>query len=141
MIDIQIVETVSPEIEIFQRKEWELADLKHFGRIVSWGKESKILKAIQDNNLIGVLDLTIESGVMHIDGLIVKEDKQGNGIGKALMIKAEELAKERKVHKIYLDTGKTWLSSNFYQSLGYTITAELQNHIEHQDYVIYSKFL
>lgn len=141
MINIQIVDAISPEIENFQKAQWALADLKHFGRVVSWQRKSKVLKAMQNNELIGVLDLNFQSGVMHIDGLIIKEDKQRQGIGKALMLKAEEIARENNLHKIYLDTGKMWPANDFYQSLGYTITAELQDHLEHQDYVIYSKFL
>jgi len=136
MIDIQEMSATSPELEEFQKKEWEPADIEHFGRIIDWKKETKVLKALDNNKLVGVLELTIQSGVMHIDSLIVKHERHGHGIGKALMVKAESIASKHKVHKIYLDTGKNWHATKFYEALGYEKTGELPKHLEQQDYVV-----
>ena len=78
---------------------------------------------------------------MHIEAIIIKHDNYGHGVGKMLMEKAEILATENKLHKIYLETGKTWDATRFYEALGYQVTGELPNHFENQDYVEYSKFL
>ena len=141
MIDIQEVNANSQEIEKFQENEWQPADIEHFGRTIDWKKEKKILKALEGAKLVGVLELTIQSGVMHIDSLIVKHDRQGQGIGKELMEKAESVARQNKLHKIYLDTGKNWGAVKFYEALGYIKTGELPKHLELQDYVEFSKFL
>jgi ribosomal protein S18 acetylase RimI-like enzyme len=141
MIDIQELDKISPEIETFQKTEWEPADIEHFGRIIDWKKDTKVLNATDNNELVGVLELTIQSGVMHIDSLIVKHKRYGQGIGKALMTKAEELAKKHNLHKIGLDTGKNWPATKFYKSLGYEKTGDLPKHLEQQDYIEFSKFL
>ncbi|HSW96369.1 MAG TPA: GNAT family N-acetyltransferase [Candidatus Saccharimonadales bacterium] len=141
MIEIQELVTVSSEIEDFQRKEWEFADQEYFGRIIAWKKEKKILQVIENAGIVGILELTMQAGVMHIDSLIVHHAKHGQGIGKALMVKAEEIAKGNKMHKIYLDTGKNWPATKFYETLGYIKTGDLPKHSEKQDYIEYSKFL
>jgi ribosomal protein S18 acetylase RimI-like enzyme len=57
------------------------------------------------------------------------------------MERAEAIAKQYKLHKVYLDTGKNWKAAKFYESLGYKKTGELPKHLEQQDYIEYSKFL
>lgn len=141
MIDIKEIEKIDQAIEEFQKAEWIPADLTHFGRKIDWKKENKVFTAIEDGTLVGVLELSIQSGVMHIESLIVKHDEYRKGVGKMLMKKAEALASDRQLHKIYLETGKTWDATMFYEALGYKVTGELPNHLEKQDYVEYSKFL
>ncbi len=55
--------------------------------------------------------------------------------------KAEELAKENGAHKIYLETGKDWNTIEFYEPLGYKVSAELPDHYSHVDFVQMTKFL
>jgi len=141
MIEVKEVEKIDQSIEAFQKAEWIPADIAYFGRKIDWKKENKVFTATDENNLVGVLELSIQSGVMHIESLIVKHDKYGKGIGTKLMQKAEALAAEKQLHKIYLETGKTWDATKFYEALGYKVTGELPNHFERQDYVEYSKFL
>jgi|SRR6185369_13604896 len=141
MIEIKEIEKIDQAIEEFQKAEWIPADLTHFGRKIDWKKENKVFTAIEDGMLVGVLEFSIQGGVMHIESLIVKHDEYRRGVGKILMQNAESLASERQLHKIYLETGKTWDATKFYEELGYKITGELPNHFEKQDYVEYSKFL
>jgi ribosomal protein S18 acetylase RimI-like enzyme len=141
MITIRITENVSSEIEVFQKEAWQSADMEYFGRMVDWKKEKQILQAIENEVLVGVLELIIQAGVMHIESVIVKKDKQGQGIGKQLMEKAEAIAKENKLHKLYLETGKNWKATTFYENLSYEKTGDLPKHFKGQDYVEYSKFL
>jgi histone acetyltransferase (RNA polymerase elongator complex component) len=57
------------------------------------------------------------------------------------MKEAEKLAEKEKLHKIFLETGKTWGVGTFYEKLGYIKTGELPKHHGGQDYIQYSKFL
>jgi ribosomal protein S18 acetylase RimI-like enzyme len=138
---IEEVTPISPQILDFQKKEWTNADTEHYGIVIDWKKEKKTLVTKDNEKTLGVLELLIQAGVMHIETLIVAHEKQGQGIGKALMQKAEQIAQEYKLHKIYLETGKTWYATKFYEALGYTKTADLPKHFVKSDYVIYSKFL
>lgn len=141
MIIIQILAKTTPEIETFQRKEWKYDDMERYGETLEWKRETKMLTATENNKLLGVLELIMESGVMSIDNLIVRHDKQGKGIGTNLMQTAESLARKNKLHKIHLTTGKNWNATKFYETLGYKKTGELLNHYDGQDHVEYSKFL
>lgn len=141
MIDIKILDNLSDDAINFVKNEWTKADAVHFGRKIQWNKEKKILQAYEKDIIVGVLELTIQAGVMYIDEVIVRQDMQGKGLGKTLMQKAEDIAREQELHKIYLDTGKTWPATKFYEALGYEKTGELPNHFEKTDYVVYSKFL
>ncbi len=141
MLDIKITPETTSEITEFLKEEWKQADLNHYGKVTDWKKEKLILQAFENNELVGVIELTIQVGVMHITEVIVKHKKQQKGIGKSLMKKAEELAKEKNLHKIYLETGASWEATKFYEALGYTKTGDLPKHWVKHDFVIYTKFL
>lgn len=141
MIILKTVDTLPNEAIDFVKREWVTADLRHFGREIEWKKEKKALLAKANDSIIGVLEFTTQAGVMYIDEVIVANDKQGEGIGTLLMQKAEIIALDKKLHKIYLDTGATWPAVKFYEALGYTKTGDFPKHLGGQDYVIFSKFL
>jgi len=141
MIDIKILDNLSDDAINFVKSEWAKADFIHFGRKIQWSKEKKVFQAYENGAIVGVLELTIQAGVMYIDELIIRQDMQRKGFGKRLMQKAEDVAREQKLHKMYLDTGKDWPAAKFYEALGYEKTGELPNHFENADYAVYSKFL
>ncbi len=141
MLKIKELEVSSEEILSFQKHEWEKSDFIDYGITIDWVKDKKILLAVEDDETAGVLELTMQAGVMRIESLIVKHEKQRSGIGTALMSKAEKIAKARKIHKIFLHTSRSNRTSKFYKSLGFSITGELRDHHAHQDYRIFTKFL
>lgn len=141
MITIKIDTELTPDIHKFLENEWVIADKKNIGKALDWDKKTIFFNAYQEDELVGSLELNYQEGVMCIEDLIVKNDKQGLGVGSLLMNKAEELAKKEKLHKIYLETGRTWEARRLYEKLGYVKTGLLENHFANQDYVIYTKFL
>lgn len=141
MVSIQTRQNMTPSILAFVKKEWKTADLKYRGKEINWKKHEAIITAYEDKKLVGTLELNYVAGVMHIEEIIVAFSHHKKGIGTLLMKQAEEVAKKEKLHKIFLETGKTWGVSTFYEKLGYTQTGELPNHHCGQDYVIYSKLL
>lgn len=62
-------------------------------------------------------------GTLEIQNLVVKERYRGKGLGKQLMLAAEQVAIERRCKYISLNTF-SFQASDFYQSLGYVIFAE-----------------
>ena len=121
--------------------EWKKADLTHFGQAVDWTKKEFHLKVTKNRKTVGYVKFAIEAGVCNIQEIIVAHDHQGQGIGRELMKETEKIAKESKVHKITLTTGKGWPSEKFYQALGYKQTGVLEKHSFKKDHVIYSKFI
>jgi len=141
VVDIRISQKMTPSVLSFVKKEWKTADNQYHRKVVDWKKQTKILTAYEEGKLVGVLELYYVAGVMHIEEIIVAFSHHKKGIGKLLMEQAEEIAKKEKLHKLYLETGKTWGVANFYEKLGYIKTGEMPKHYCSQDYIQYSKFL
>jgi len=132
---------MTPSILSFLKKEWKTADIQYRGKEVNWKVTKLIITAYEGKKLVGALELSYVAGVMHIEEIIVAFDYHKKGIGKLLMQRAEEIAKKEKLHKMYLETGKTWGVTTFYEKLGYLKTGEMPKHNCGQDYIQYSKFL
>ena len=140
MIKLQYLKEKSKELENFEKIQWRLSDIEHFGR-ESWKAKKFIFTALENNNIAGFVEFEIAAGVCHVESLLIAKDKKRQGIGKTLMEKAEAVARKFKVHQIFLSTGKNWGSAKFYESLGYKVAATFPDHYGHQDFVQYSKFL
>ena len=140
MITIQIKQKMTPSVLSFLKKEWKTADRKYRGKELNWKKHDAIITAYDDKKLVGTLELNYVAGVMYIEEIIVAFSHHKKGIGTVLMNQAEEIAKKEKLHKIFLETGKTWGINVFYERLGYKKTGELLRHHGRQDYIQYSKF-
>lgn len=141
MISIKIIPDTTAHIIEFLKQEWDIANITHFGKPVEWKKEKQTLQAFENDKLVGVLELVMQTGVMHINEIIIKHTHQQQGIGKSLMRKAEEIARQNHMHKIYFETGTDWPARKFYESLGYEKTGDLPKHWVQHDFVIYTKFL
>lgn len=141
MLHIQINSTISPKIENFYKKVWETADQEYYGRKIDWSVSKRIVEAYDNNELVSVIELHLQAGVMLIFELAVAYSHHKKDIGTMLVHKAEKIAKEEKLHKIYLETGKTWGTAAFYEKLEYVKTAEIPMHHGGQDYLQYSKLL
>ncbi|MBM7578605.1 GNAT family N-acetyltransferase [Jeotgalibacillus terrae] len=89
-----------------------------------------LMIAEMDQTIVGTvqLDLCTKSNGLHraeLVKLMVHPDYQGKGIGRKLMIKAEEAALKRNRSLIVLDTRKGDLSNQLYLSMGYTCAGEI----------------
>ena len=79
--------------------------------------------AIEKNELAGVIYFKVEQfwtgPTMEIEDLVVDETFQGKGVGKKLLQKIEEFAKNKKVVHIILSTSRKAKATGFYKKLGY----------------------
>ncbi len=87
-----------------------------------------VFVAEMDNNVIGYIAISIDElfvvsyKKMQIQGIVVDEKYKGQGIGKALMQRAEEYARENECGAIDLLSGIRRAASgahHFYKSIGY----------------------
>jgi len=129
------------KIKEFNRREYKFADLEHYGFETDWTEKKFVITALEGKEMVGVVQLQLKVGVAEIHNMLVAHNKQGQGIGRMLMNKIEEVAKKEGAHKIFLETGKGWGSEKFYQKLGYQKTGKLANHYLKRDFVEYTKFL
>jgi len=130
----------TPELKSFEKKEWKIANEQNFGHDFG-AKKSYLLVAEDDGKIVGLVEFNTTRGVCHISNLLVSNSSRRQGIGKKLLTRAEKKAKQLKVHKIFLNTGKDWESVKFYNSMGYQVEAVSKNHYGHHDFVQFVKFL
>ncbi|WP_202709005.1 GNAT family N-acetyltransferase [Sporosalibacterium faouarense] len=82
--------------------------------------------ALDDDDFVGGVHGIITEDSMYIGWLVVDEKYRGNGIGKNLMYKIEEKAKELNVYSINLGTVE-FQAEKFYDKLGYKIVLIKEN--------------
>ena len=76
--------------------------------------------------IVGGLFGTTQFAWLKVDIMAVAEAARGAGIGRALLQRAEDLARERGCTKAYVDT-MDYQAPGFYQKLGYRVTGTLED--------------
>lgn len=138
---IKILRRKNKSLKDFWKKEWFNADLEHWGRHTKWEEKTYFIEALEEEKLVGFLEMSIQAGVVKVRDLIIANDNRRKGVGKELMLAAEKLARKYKAHKIYLITGRGWIAEEFYKSIGYEKIGVLKKHSFRHDFVQFSKFL
>jgi N-acetylglutamate synthase-like GNAT family acetyltransferase len=86
-------------------------------------KEDVLMGAFEDDKILGCCLLTkMDQHTMRLRQMAVPNSMQGKGIGRALMIFAENIARDLGYKKLCMHARKTALG--FYEKLGYTTTGE-----------------
>lgn len=131
----------SSPLKSFESKELQLSDIAHYGRTNPYERNLYKFVAYLDKKIVGILDLKIEANVAYIDNLLTGVEHRGKGIGKQLVLRAEEFAKTEKCTKIWLDTDEEWEAAKFYKKIGYQVTGTHENHYFGKRALIFTKFL
>lgn len=86
-------------------------------------KEDVLMGAFEDDRILGCCLLTrMDQHTMRLRQMAVPNSMQGKGIGRALMIFAENIARDLGYKKLCMHARKTALG--FYEKLGYTTNGE-----------------
>jgi N-acetylglutamate synthase-like GNAT family acetyltransferase len=86
-------------------------------------KDDILMGAFEDNRLLGCCLLTrMDASTVRLRQMAVPNNMQGKGIGRALMIFAENIARDHGYKKLSMHARKT--AVGFYQKLGYSITGD-----------------
>ena len=140
-IQVTLAQKSSKKIEIFEKKEWQVADLEHYGKKIDFTKKRyKFIAKTNEGKITGTLDLVIEANLAFIEGLIVGKAYQQKGVGSKLLKEAEAFSQKKHCTKIYLETNQGWTAEKFYKKNGYQISAVLEKHICNQTSLILTKF-
>lgn len=130
------------ELGLFKSQVWPHADQEHYGENQpKFFKEEFTLIAKENGNVVGYVSVSIDTGVAHLEPLMVKTDLKGKGIGTKLLHTAEEKSKTLGAHKIWLETGSDWLAKKFYEKHGYHVRTVLPNHTDGCEFVLMDKIL
>ena len=86
-------------------------------------KEDVLMGAFEDDKMLGCCLLTrMDAQTMRLRQMAVPNSMQGKGIGRALMIFAENIARDLGYRKLCMHARKTALG--FYEKLGYSASGE-----------------
>jgi predicted GNAT family N-acyltransferase len=86
-------------------------------------KDDILMGAFEDERLLGCCLLSrVDAGTVRLRQMAVPNNMQGKGIGRALMIFAENIARDLGYKKLCMHARKT--AVGFYQKLGYTISSD-----------------
>ena len=86
-------------------------------------KEDVLMGAFEDDRMLGCCLLTrMDQHTMRLRQMAVPNSMQGKGIGRALMIFAENIARDLGYKKLCMHARKTALG--FYEKLGYSANGE-----------------
>ena len=86
-------------------------------------KEDILIGAFEDDRLLGCCVLSpMDETSIRLRQMAVPNNMQGKGIGRALMIFAENIARDQGYRKLCMHARKTALG--FYMKLGYTVSGE-----------------
>ena len=86
-------------------------------------KEDILIGAFEDDRLLGCCLLSpMDASTIRLRQMAVPNNMQGKGIGRALMIFAENIARDQGYRKLCMHARKTALG--FYMKLGYTVSGE-----------------
>jgi GNAT superfamily N-acetyltransferase len=121
---IEIVLDEHPRREDRKRLEQEI-DLFNARSVP--GEDERFALFLRDGGgtLVGGLDGVIGWAWLFVDSLWVHEELRGHGFGRELLARAERLAAERGCHSAWLDT---FQALGFYERLGYTVFAALEDY-------------
>ena len=139
---IEVSEDKVELLESFKKTEYPEVDREHYGDTRPDFQEYKFtLLAEEDSNIVGYINVTVRLGIAYIDSLLVGKSHRNKGIGKSLVLRAEEKAKTYNAHKIWLETGADWGTEKFYKDLGYSVRCKLPNDVAQIEAIPMGKML
>ena len=77
----------------------------------------------ENDEIIGIVTIIKKGKIAQLRGMAVAEDYQGKGIGKQLVLEAENALKNNKFTKIWMNARENAVP--FYEKLGYKIEGEI----------------
>ncbi len=136
------VEVLQPERTRAFREEHEReAGSTAWGFPVVWHAQRHQVAALRDDEIVGVLELHIAASLAHVASLIVAPAERRRGTGRALLERAEALAKYYNCHKVTLEVPASGVTRTFFEACGYRLEAVLPQHTWKRDVAILRKFL
>jgi GNAT superfamily N-acetyltransferase len=108
---------------------------------VVWHEQTHDITAVVDGEIVGALNLRIAASLAHIEGLYVLPAHRGNGIGRALLARSEEIANWYNCHKMTAGVMNLSPAQTFFEGSGYHVEAVLPQHTFKLDVAMVRKFL
>jgi GNAT superfamily N-acetyltransferase len=137
-----IQEAEQEEVEGFLRREWKPVNERMFGQYdeIMWDEHLSALAAYHDERIVGAAVLKITPGLGKVTQMVVAADLRGQGVGRALMARTEEICRREACHKVSLKTYWNSEAQRFYQRQGYAVEGILRRDLHGLDMCQMCKF-
>lgn len=133
---------VPPEtvIEFVRRTEREA--LKTFYDFsVIWHEERHDFAALDGEQIIGVVEITIAASLAHVRRVVVEPVRRGQGVGRALLQAAADTGNYYNCHKMTVMVPHKSGAQSFFERCGYRQEAILPQHTFKLDMAVLRRFL
>ena len=133
---------VRPEavMEFVRRTEREA--LKAFYDFsVIWHEQTHDFAAMEDAQVVGVVQIRIAASLAHVDRIVVLSEKRRQGIGRALLQSASDAANYYNCHKMTALVPHLGAAQRFFERCDYREEAVLPQHTFKLDMAAMRKFL
>lgn len=138
---IKITSKTNPQIRQLENNWWTEVSQERYGSNVYTKPASFYFTAFDNEDPVGVANGRIKYGVLHLSSLIVAKEHRKKEIGKMLLERVLEYAKEQRAHKIELVTSAHFEAVHFYEKNGFEKTAVLPNHYRGEEFILFSKII
>jgi GNAT superfamily N-acetyltransferase len=108
---------------------------------VVWHEQTHDITATIDGTIAGALNVRIAASLAHVEALYVLPAHRGNGIGRALLARCEEIANYYNCHKVSVAVMNASPALRFFLDSGYHVEAVLPQHTFKLDVAMVRKFL
>ena len=108
---------------------------------VIWHEQSHDITATVDGEIVGALNVRIAASLAHVEALNELPAQRGNGIGRALVARCEEIANYYNCHKVSVAVMNASPALKFFLDSGYHLEAVLPQHTFKLDVAMVRKFL
>ena len=140
--NLVIREAEQKEVEEFLQRQWKPVNERMFGRYdeTMWAEQRHALAVYENERIVGAVVLKIKAGLGKVSQIVVAAERRDEGIGRALMAKAEEICRREGCHKVSLKTYSNSDAQRFYEKQGYVVEGILQRDLHGLDMCQMCKF-
>lgn len=140
---MDIVEVQRDTIAEFLGREWRPENERQFGSYdpTMWDVQRHALAAYEGERIIGAAVFKIKAGLGKLSQIITAADHRGQGIGKVLLARVEDICRREGCHKISLKTYSNSEAQRFYEREGYAVEGVLRRDLHGADTSQMCKFL
>ena len=138
---VEIARVEPQAVEAFVRQTEREALKTFYDFSVIWHEQLHDFAAMDGEAVAGVAQIRIAASLAHVDRVIVAPQRRREGIGRALLTSAEEVANYYNCHKMTLLVPHRSATQQFFERCGYREEAVLAQHTFKLDMAVLRKFL
>ena len=136
-MQIEVVD--DPGEDLIEAVNYELRTFNQTSNPTFWEERSKpenqpdslrLFAFGEVRSVIGGLFATTQFSWLRIDIVATKEDKRRQGVGRALLLRAEEIARERGCRYAFTDT-MDYQAPIFWEKVGFSVAGEIDDWDSH----------